>query len=157
MNKPAIRADYADQKRVLTRKVLQIILEVPIEQHEHVNSVIGLPSMPGESKWVGLALLDPDVVEKTEAGPSKQKEIYQSKPEGEKAVTRAVVLCKDKKFRKWLMLVDNTSEDATAGFLRSECGIISRAQIGTLPNALKIFLDIERAYREATGQAAEIR
>ena len=150
-----IRADYADQKRVLTRKVLQIILEVPIEDHERVNKIIGLPSVPGESKWVGLALLDPEVVEKTEAKPSRQKEIYQSKTEGEKAVARAGIICGEREFQKWF--APHRGEQGTIDKLKAECGIITRAQLATLPNAFEIFLRIEQEYREAIGQAAEPR
>ena len=154
MTEAAIRADYADQKRVLTRKVLQIILEVPIEQHEHVNKIIGLPSLPGESKWVGVALLDPDVMEKNKVKVSKQKEIYAGKTEGEKAVARAVLMCKDRNFIDWM---GDAAETSTVNHLKEDCGIASRSELakGGLP--LRLFLAIEQQFREETGQAAEQR
>jgi len=52
-----IRADYANWRPVAGRKVLQLILEVPIEQTADVMEKLGVP-MPGESKWCAVALLE---------------------------------------------------------------------------------------------------
>lgn len=52
-----IRADYANWRPVAGRKVLQLILEVPLEQTADVMEKLGVP-MPGESKWVAVALLE---------------------------------------------------------------------------------------------------
>lgn len=52
-----IRADYSNWRPVAGRKVLQLILEVPIEQTADVMAKLGVP-MPGESKWCAVALLE---------------------------------------------------------------------------------------------------
>src|SRR6185312_3129510 len=52
-----IRADFANWRPVQGRKVVQLILEVPIEQTHEVMMKLGVP-MPGESKWVAVALLE---------------------------------------------------------------------------------------------------
>jgi hypothetical protein len=52
----AIRAEYCNFKNVMSRKVLQIILEVPIEQAPEVFRVLGMPANH-DSKFVGVALL----------------------------------------------------------------------------------------------------
>lgn len=58
MSEPrVIRADYANWRPVAGRKVLQLVLEVPIEQTADVMEKLGVP-MPGESKWVAVALLE---------------------------------------------------------------------------------------------------
>ncbi len=88
---------------------------------------------------------------------SPAKKAYQSKTEGEKAVTRAAMLCKDRQFRKWFMGFDHASESGAAEQLKTECGINSRAEFVTDSHAFKRFLEIEQEYHEATGQAAEPR
>lgn len=58
MSEPrVIRADYSNWRPVAGRKVLQLILEVPIEQTADVMEKLGFP-LPGESKWVAVALLE---------------------------------------------------------------------------------------------------
>lgn len=58
MSEPrVIRADYSNWRPVAGRKVLQLILEVPIEQTADVMEKLGFP-LPGESKWVAVALLN---------------------------------------------------------------------------------------------------
>ena len=52
----AIEAEMVNYKLINGRKVMQIILEVPIENANHIVSVLGWPN-PAESKWVGVALL----------------------------------------------------------------------------------------------------
>ena len=55
----AIKAEYVNFKNVMSRKVLQIILEVPIEQAPEVFQVLGMPANH-ESKYVGIALINPE-------------------------------------------------------------------------------------------------
>ena len=52
----AIPAEYVNFKNVMSRKVLQIILEVPAEQTQEALSKLGVPSAH-ESTWVGVALI----------------------------------------------------------------------------------------------------
>jgi acid phosphatase family membrane protein YuiD len=60
-NKPAaFQATYANFKNVQSRKVLQIILEVPIENAHQVFSVLGMPNSH-ESAWVAVARLENDI------------------------------------------------------------------------------------------------
>ena len=53
----AIRGEYATTKRISGRKVLQIIVEVPLEMESHVYEMIGTPALPGNSKPVAVARL----------------------------------------------------------------------------------------------------
>jgi hypothetical protein len=55
-DKAAIKAAYCDLRPVRTRKVLQLILEVPPEQAQLVTDALGWPS-PGQEGWVALARL----------------------------------------------------------------------------------------------------
>lgn len=55
----AIKAVFTNVKRIPTRKVYQIILEVPEEQQQEVHSILGWPQSDG-SIWVGVARLTDD-------------------------------------------------------------------------------------------------
>ena len=90
---------------------------------------------------------------KEERSPAKKA--YQAKTEGEKAVTRAVMLCDDPLFQNWIRNIG--VEVSPRNFLLCECEIFGRGELAVNARALARFLKIERDYREATGQAAECR
>ena len=50
----AIRARYADWRPVKGRKVLQIVLEVPLEQQGDILTMLGAP-LPDRDLWVAVA------------------------------------------------------------------------------------------------------
>ena len=52
---PAIRATYSDVKLVKTRKVFQLIFEVPIEDADNALRVLGGLPRPAAERWVGIA------------------------------------------------------------------------------------------------------
>ena len=92
---------------------------------------------------------------------SPAKKVYQSKTEGEKAVTRAVLLCEDEKFQDWSecwrMIGAGEELINTRDWLVCICQIRSRSELATNPDALQEFLRTEHLFREATGQTAEQR
>lgn len=55
----AIRATFADWRTVKTRKALQLIFEVSLEQQAEVLAILGAP-MPDVDTWVAIARLKPD-------------------------------------------------------------------------------------------------
>lgn len=57
----ALQADYRIIKPVAGRSCYILQLEVPWEAFDEVNRVLGAPPKPGENRWVGLALLNPDI------------------------------------------------------------------------------------------------
>lgn len=60
MDTPAvIRATYSDLKFLKTRKVAQIICEVPIENAGEIVKIFGAPD-PSRETWVAVALLSTD-------------------------------------------------------------------------------------------------
>lgn len=63
----AIQGDYADFKIVRTRKVCQIVVEVPIERAGEVFERIGMPD-PGGGKPCAIALIQASGVSKTGDG-----------------------------------------------------------------------------------------
>lgn len=58
----AIQAEFSNFKRIASRKVCQIILEVPEEHTKQVFDVLGYPNS-SESIWVGVARIKQEVLE----------------------------------------------------------------------------------------------
>ena len=52
----AFKAHYSTTKFIMGRKVMQVVLEVPMENAGQVFDILGYPD-PHNSKWVGVALL----------------------------------------------------------------------------------------------------
>lgn len=57
MNETILQATYSDLKFIKTRKVWQIICEVPLEHFDKVNAALGSPN-PEFEKWVAIAPLN---------------------------------------------------------------------------------------------------
>jgi hypothetical protein len=55
----AVKASYCNIRPIPTRGQVQLILELPLEEMASLIAKLGVPAMPGESKWVAVALLDP--------------------------------------------------------------------------------------------------
>jgi hypothetical protein len=81
---------------------------------------------------------------------------YIANDEGGRAVTRASLLCKDPAFQDWLRDKQRRGrnwgtldrEGVTIAGLRNELDINSRREIGTDPEALKRFLDLEFQFNQ---------
>jgi hypothetical protein len=72
----AFQATYSDFKLVKTRKVVQIVLEVPVEHANIVLDVLGGMPDPSKESWVGVALIDPNA--------AKPQPVDQPRPAGAK-------------------------------------------------------------------------
>jgi hypothetical protein len=95
MTDAVIQGEYAGLKPVKTRKVWVLEIEIPEEKIKHVTDIMGFPNQ-SENQWVGVALLDKSVIEKTVSNSTGLE-----KTEGEKMVTQAVMMCKDKMFQEF--------------------------------------------------------
>ena len=73
MTKAAIHAEYVDYRTVKTRKVLQIILEVPIEKARELHTKIGYPGIDENQIFCAIAKLNILTVDEPEAEPEKPK------------------------------------------------------------------------------------
>ena len=139
MTEAAIKAAYHDYKRVLGRKVLQIVLEVPLEQEGDVHAKIGYPS-PDGSTWVAIARLAPLAAAMADQKPSaydKPKRSWDEMPRSQ----QAGIACEDSRFRHFLIerrrdpRLKGLDPDTAAGEVRHWCGIASRSQLDTSPLA----------------------
>jgi hypothetical protein len=130
----AIQASYADYRRIKGRKVLQLILEVPLEQAPQVHEAFGEP-LPDGSTWVAVARIDPN------AAPERK---------GGKLAQRAGILCNEGAF--WQFLADGgdppaTNSEEAADAIREYCGVKSRAELDHNEEAARKFLDLEASYK----------
>ncbi len=126
MSEPrVIQADYTSWRPVAGRKVLQIILEVPIEQTADVMDKLGVP-MPGESKWCAVALLDlkPKAEgQESAANGSTKKSWGEYKPS-----QQAAILCADPAFM-WYFIGPIGGEDDCIEAIRTHFKIKSRKEL----------------------------
>lgn len=136
MAKMAVQARYADWRPVKGRKVLQLILEVPLEQQGDVLSMLGAP-LPDRDLWVAIALLS-----------DQQNANYK----GGKLAQEAGILCGQGAFRQWAAIegqydgIAMLDGDMAADFIRERCGVTSRAHLDHDAGAAKEFIEIKRAY-----------
>lgn len=129
-----IEADYANWRPVSGRKVLQLVLEVPIEKTQEVLAKLGIPT-PGESIWVAVAILDKnkkDSTQASEAGGSKDTVGAGRLPRPWKDMPysqQAAIRCGEPAFQAFL---NAPNEEVAAGVVRLRCGVKSRSDLDKL-------------------------
>ena len=114
-------------KQIVTRSVLQIVIEVPIENGRLVYAALGGWPVAGSEPWVAVARLDPKAAPAAPSEPEKPKF----------SLTRqAGIACDDPRFRQWLIEVKGMPESGkTSATVRWICGVGSRADFDKDPAA----------------------
>lgn len=122
----AFQASYADWKLIRSRKVIQVVLEIPLEQADQAYAVLGGMPNPGAEIWCGVARL---------AGKAEQEKAKPRKPVApERRLTQqAAIACSKPAFWRFLGEIDGSlasrnAEDA-ASAVRFACGVDSRSEI----------------------------
>lgn len=129
----AFRASYSDWKPIKTRRVIQIVFEVPWENHDEAYQALGGMPDPGSERWFAIARLQE---------PAKPKPlIEQHKPWSEYSpAEQAGILCNDETFQRylkqmfpenWKILNEGTDADRAAEIVRWRCGVSSRKFLTT--------------------------
>lgn len=125
-DRAAFQATYSDWKLVRSRKVVQVVFEIPLEQANTAFEALGGMPNPGAEIWCAIARL-----EKPPVPPSPTQAAN-----GQWAIKRAGILCKDPVFWRFLnegdyfnseYPIDN--ETSCAQFIRGFCGVISRSDL----------------------------
>lgn len=124
----AIKARYADWRPVKGRKVLQMVLEVPLEQQGEVLAMLGAP-LPDRDLWVAVAILS-----------DQQNDDYK----GGKLAQSAGILCNEGAFKQWAKA--KFGNDDPADFIRTWCGVSSRAHLDHDERAAREFRDMKIEY-----------
>ncbi len=133
----AIRAAYSDLKLVKTRKVLQLIFEVPIEEADHALRVLGGMPRGDAETWVGIAPITEEAATRPAEKPRRAW--------GDLTPTQqAGIRCSDADFQAWLGCFD--AEEAAVK-VRDHCGVKSRADIGLHP-ANRRWREMDNAFLE---------
>lgn len=128
----AFEATYSDWKLVKSRKVVQIVLEVPMEAADLAYQVLGgMPNHAAEA-WLAVAKLD-----KTKTTETKERKRFDTLPAGQQAAMR----CNEMafwKFLEWkLDLPEQTVKDelTAANMVRAHFKIDSRTKLNAEPLA----------------------
>ena len=165
MKPAAVKATYADLKLVRSRSCAQLVFEIPLEQLQIAIDAFGVP-MPSAEVWCAIARLNPAEPDKPkhrgdqcdavvhdeyppdeDANPQKPARKWESLPLSQQAAIR----CGEASFRRFLdeegfCQPCETDEDA-AGFVRTSCGVTSRANIRSGQPSGEHWLQLERHFQ----------
>ena len=137
----AIRATFSDFKLIKTRKVAQLVMEVPIEACDAALAALGgVPRFDSEV-WVGIARLT------EEAAPAPRKEMTRAQWAG--------MLCQDGQFQTFLRDENYTScahPNNAADFVREYCGVTSRSQLDSFHAASTMWDTLRTEYDAWRGK-----
>lgn len=136
-DKAAIQGDYTDLKFVRTRKVAQIVVEIPIEAAGAFVDAFGTPN-PATSIPVALARIQPSALKQQ---LQESVEIERKKEPREwstlKRSQQAGIACSDPGFWNFMSRVTgraaSSAEDA-ATCVRQFCGVNTRADFDAYPD-----------------------
>ena len=162
----AIRANFSDWRTVKSRKSLQLIFEVPLEQQADVLKMLGAP-IPDSPQWCGIALLQDPNMEPKQSDPDKSalaQTRYRGLPPMKQAAQRSAMLCTDKQFHIWLVRkfginfpMGHDHAVIAANWMRRYLGAESRSEIGMDDEVYRKFVALETDYKQAIGLMAEQR
>lgn len=127
MSSPAaFKAAYSDLRFVKSRKVAQIVLEMPIEEASRFVEAFGAPD-PSKETWCAIARLDPTKIAATV--PQKEKRALSELPLSQQAALK----CNDVSFRTFLARgypqIKTLDLDMAVEEVRSFCGVKSRSEL----------------------------
>ena len=101
MKEAMVKGTYSDYRRVKGRKVLQMIIEVPLEQAPQVHEAFGEPLTDG-SMWVAVAKLN----------ETKENEPTTKQTNPHRLSQQAAMLCDDTLFQNFLSKEIAAPDDA---------------------------------------------
>lgn len=141
-NSPAaFEATYSDWKLVKSRKVVQIVLEVPMESADLAYKVLGgMPNHAAEA-WLAVAKLDKSKIEK----PVERKR-WIDLPLSQQAAIR----CGEVAFREFCALewdgIKILDTEMTADHVRNYCGVQSRRELDSNQAAAAKWRELDGHY-----------
>ena len=172
-NPSAVLATFEDVKRVKTRKVWQLIFEVPEERADQALQALGGSPQSGQDRWVGIARVDekvavvpqdarsaPEGTETPATPETRTQPPKERRPWHElSATTQAGIRCNERDFLKWLLPSMWMRPDApkiAVMTIRDRCGVKSRAELDQNEQAARMWHAIERDYQASQrGQSDE--
>ncbi len=150
----AIRATYSDLKLVKTRKVLQLIFEVPIEEADNALRVLGgMPRADAET-WVGIAPITEEAATRAPTPTDKPKRRMADLSRAQQAGIHcgAPLFCQFLvEHHNMLVDADETIKDAAVGWVRRQCRS-QRRYFDTNPDAAELWDQLRAEYDAWTGK-----
>lgn len=133
------KATFSNIKNIPSRKVCQLVFEVPIEAADAALYALGGLPNPAAERWVAVARLndEPPSAEPVAALPAPDIKRWADLPPAQQAAIR----CGEPEFCRFLhegvsqtpgfSLPGVPGPDAAAAFVRAICGVASRAEFNT--------------------------
>lgn len=136
----AFAGTYADLKFVKSRKVAQVVIEMPIEDANRFLSAFGAPD-PAAEVWCAIARLNnaPET-DDTDEPEKPRRQWSELRPSA-----RAAMLCNETAFQAFLKV---DSADQAAEKIRRHCGIESRRELDSDETRRMMFSTIESKYEQ---------
>ena len=160
MNAPAaFKAEYADWKLIKSRRVVQIVLEIPLEEANAAHTSLGGMPNPAESLWLGVARLNTELPPTSSNGdvalsplpgtdgrkPGTQSKAWSSMSPAQQAGIR----CNEPPFHLFLAeryaVNIRGSIDAVA-FVRAHCRVASRADMNADHSAALLWRQLDSEF-----------
>jgi hypothetical protein len=142
----AITGDYVDIRFVKTRKVCQVVIELPIEAGASFVAAFGTPNPAGTVPVAIARLIQAPQIE-AQANPVPVAALTRK---GGKLAKKAGMLCSKSAFWKFMgeqAMGTPTNADEAAEVLRRALGIQSRSEIDHDELAATAFKAIESSYQ----------
>lgn len=152
MTDAAIDADYVDLKFIKSRKVCQVVVEIPIERGDEFVKKFGTPS-PATGVPVALARLEESALkQQLRASVEKEKKKWEDMPRSQ----QAALACQSPDFSEWLFAkygwLRRPGDDAN-DLLKRVLDVVSKKQLDGGGMAAdrwdSLYSDYERARRGA--------
>lgn len=129
----AVKATFSDFRLVRSRKVAQLVMEVPIEAADHALKTLGGLPKPDLDLWVGIARITEEAATRA---PEKPRQRFSEMPR----VKQAGILCGTPQFAAFCAKVHGvkTSDpEYIAAFVRGLCNVASRSDLDDSTEAAK--------------------
>jgi len=139
MTEAVFKATYSDWRLVKTRKVVQIVFEVPVENSDAAYQVVGGMADSSQEKWFAIARLDESPPKPEKKAPITFHEMSPAQQAG--------MLCADEAFQKFMKETGNVKPDNVADTIRGLCGVTSRSDIKPGTEAARRWSGIVSDYR----------
>lgn len=163
----AFHATYSDFRLIKTRKIIQIVCEVPLERANEVLRVLGGMPDPAAEKWCAIAVLNLNKAQQPvedndqprppltpqsspKAGGAKNHTGTKKPWHEMRSSQQAGLLCNDISFQRYIAELNNRLEpnkELTVNFVRNYCGVTSRSLINESDTARAKWNDLVSNYR----------
>lgn len=136
----AFAGTYADIKFIKTRKVAQVVIELPLEEANRFLHAFGAPN-PASETWCAIARLNHATESEEAAEPDKPRRQWDDM----RPSARAAILCGETAFMAFLKV---KSKDEAVKKLRAHCGVSSRKELDTDETKRMMFEMVERDFEK---------